>query len=56
MNRDAWGAYKTNSQIKFKIPMLKPSLCDYSVGYILRKGTIKVVGQRANALPKASNI
>ena len=36
------GAYNVNSQIKFKITMLKSSLCDYSDLYILVKGTISV--------------
>ena len=34
--------YDTNSQIKFKAAMLKPSFCDYSGIYILVKGTITV--------------
>ena len=33
---DSRETYNTNSQIKFKTSMLKPSLCDY----ILVKGTI----------------
>ena len=32
----------TNSQIIFKTPMLKPSLCDYSDAYIIVKGTMPV--------------
>ena len=36
------GAYNVNSQIKFKITMLKSSLCDYSDAYILANGTISV--------------
>ena len=30
--------YKTNSQIKFKTSMSKPSICDYSDVYILVSG------------------
>ena len=33
-------ADSTNSQIKFKTSMLKSSLCDYSDGYIIVKGTL----------------
>ena len=36
------GVYNANSQIKFKMTMLKSSLCDYSDAYILLKGTITV--------------
>ena len=32
--------HNVNSLIKFKITMLKSSLCDYSDAYILVKGTI----------------
>ena len=42
VNDDSRGMYTTNSQIKFKTTMLKSSLCDYSDGYILVKGTITV--------------
>ena len=34
--------YHVNSDIKFKITMLKSSLCDYSDAYILVTGTITV--------------
>ena len=42
INDKSRGAYNVNSQIKFKITMLKSSLCDYSDAYILVKGTISV--------------
>ena len=42
MNDDARGTYDTNSQIKFKISMLKSSLCDYGDAYKLVSGTIIV--------------
>ena len=42
INDESRGPYNTNSQIKFKITMLKSSLCDYSDAYILVKGTITV--------------
>ena len=34
--------YNTNSHIKFKTPMLKSSLCDYSDAYLLVSGTVTV--------------
>ena len=42
INDDKRGTYKTNSQINFKTPMLKSSLCDYSDVYILLSGTITI--------------
>ena len=42
INDESTEAYNVNSQIKFKNTMLKSSLCDYSDGYILVKGTITV--------------
>ena len=42
INDESRGAYNVNSQIKFKITMLKSILCDYSDAYILVKGTISV--------------
>ena len=41
-NDDARGTYNTNSQTKFKTPVLKSILCDYSDAYILVSGTITV--------------
>ena len=32
INDDSCGMYNTNNQIKFKVSMLKSSLCDYSEG------------------------
>ena len=40
INDDSRRTYNTNSQIKFKTSMLRPSLCDYSDAYIFAKGTI----------------
>ena len=34
--------YNENKSIRFKTPMLRSSLCDYSDAYILVKGTITV--------------
>ena len=42
INDESRRAYNANSQIKFKITMLKSSLCDYSDACILVKGTISV--------------
>ena len=42
INDDKRGTYKTNSQINFKTPMLKSSLCDYSDVCILLSGTITI--------------
>ena len=39
---DSRGVYNANSQIKFKITMLKSSLYDYSDAYILVEETITV--------------
>ena len=36
--------YNENKSIRFKTPMLRSSLCDYSNAYILVKGTITVTG------------
>ena len=38
INDEARGTYSPNKQIKFKISMLRSSLCDYSNSYILVKG------------------
>ena len=37
--------YNTNSDIRFKITVLKSSLCDYSDAYILIKGRITITGE-----------
>ena len=56
INDDVRGINKTDSQIKFKTPMLEPSLCDYndaylcdySDAYILVKGTISIAPQKGD--------
>ena len=40
--------YNENKSIRFKIPMLRSNLCDYSDAYILVKGTIMVTALGAN--------
>ena len=46
INDESRGTYNTNSQIRFKILMLRTSLCDYSNAYILVKGTITAYTSR----------
>ena len=41
-------AYKENKSIRFKTPMLRSNLCDYSDVYILVKGTITVTAPGVN--------
>ena len=40
--------YNGNKSIRFKTPMLRSNLCDYSDAYILVKGTISVTAPGAN--------
>ena len=40
--------YNKNKSIRFKTPMLRSILCDYSDAYILIKGTITVTAPGAN--------
>ena len=47
-------AYDENKSIRFKTPMLRSSLCDYSDAYILVKDKITVTAPGANN--GASNI
>ena len=49
INDDARRMYNTNSQIKFKTLILKPSLCGNSDAYIFVSGNIIVVGVEADA-------
>ena len=41
-------AYNENKSIRFKTPMLRSNLCDYSDAYILVQGTITVTAPGAN--------
>ena len=41
-------SYNENKSIRFKTPMLRSNLCDYSYAYILVKGTITVTDLGAN--------
>ena len=49
INDDIRDAYSPNKQIRFKTPMLRSSLCDYSDAYILVKGNISVNNTAAAA-------
>ena len=40
--------HSLNKNIRFKTPMLRSDLCDYSDTYILVKGKITVEGENAN--------
>ena len=40
--------YNENKSIRFKAPMLRSILCDYSDAYILVKGTLTVAAPGAN--------
>ena len=40
--------YNENNPIRFKTPMLRSNLCDYSDAYILVKGTITVTAPGVN--------
>ena len=40
--------YNENKSIRFKTPMLRSNLCDYSDAYILFKGNITVTAPGAN--------
>ena len=44
--------YKTSKQIKFKIPMLRSHLCDFSAAYIVVTGKIIVANPNNNAYDK----
>ena len=50
-NDGSYGTYKTASPIKFKTPMIRSRLCDYSDAYILAKGTITVQNTGTAAAP-----
>ena len=55
INDDIRCAYSLNKQIRFKIAMLRSSLCDYSDAHILVKGNI-TVNNTAAAGAAANNI
>ena len=42
------GQYSANRNVKFKTPMLRSDLCDYSGAYIIAKGIITVANNNWN--------
>ena len=54
-NDELRGTYNVNSQIKFKITMLRSSLCDYYDVYILIKGKITITGAGDNAAARQAD-
>ena len=52
INDNAHRTYNTNSQIKFKILMLRSIICDNSDTYILAKGTVSIARVLAPAQPE----
>ena len=55
INDQSRGVYNSNSNIGFKVAVLKSSLCDYSHAYILIKGTITITGSEADAAGRQEN-
>ena len=55
VNDESRGTCNVNSQITFKITMLKSSLCDYSDAYILDKGKITITGEGDNAADRQAD-
>ena len=55
INDRSQGVYNTNSNIRFKIAMLKSSLCDYTDAYILVKGKITITGEGDDAAARQAD-
>ena len=55
INDQSRGVYNTNSVIRFKTTMLKPSLCDYSDACILFKGRITITGAGDDAAARQAD-
>ena len=55
INDESRGTYNVNSQIKFKMTMLKSSLCGYSEAYILIKGKIAITGAGDDAAARQAD-
>ena len=49
------GLNNTNSDISFKITMVRSSLCDYSDAYILVKGRATIIGAGADTAARTAN-
>ena len=54
INNESRGNY-TNSDIRFKTPMLRSNLCDYADSYILVKGTIAITGAGNDAAARRAD-
>ena len=52
---ESCGTYNKDNQIKFKTPILRPSLYDYNDAYILVKGTTTVTNTAAAAAANNAN-
>ena len=52
INDKSNGKYMPARQIKFKILMLRSSVCDYSESYILVGGTVTIIGKGDNDAAK----
>ena len=55
INDESRGTYNKDNQIRFKISMLRSSLCDYSDVYVLVKRTITVANTTAQGQVKSYN-
>ena len=55
INDQSRGVYNTNSEIRFKTTMLKPSLCDYCDAYILVRGRKTITGAGADAAARQAD-
>ena len=55
INDESRGAFNTNPQIKFKMILLKSSLCDYSDSYILVKVNISANNTAAEGNTEGAN-
>ena len=49
------GKHNANSQIKFKTPILKSSLCDYDDAYIFVKGKTAIAGAGGDAAARQAD-
>ena len=47
------GQYSVNKNIRFKTPILRLNLCDYSDTYTIVKGTVDLLASAANKNDKA---
>ena len=55
INDESKESYSANNDIRFKTTMLRSNLCDYSVAYIIVKGTITITGAGADAAARKAD-